>query len=299
MNLQELISRDYELKGGGKYLRAIKHDSLVIDKERQLFFWNSKNINGDAFDWLTKIKGWSIESAREFVSKNFSTYTFPIPEREVKDSSIVVYDRLVDEFFERGKSKRDYWRNVRGYTDSTIDLFKLGYSNFCYVIPIFVNRKFVNFQCRTHEPRRMWHWYKNTGPHPFNLDYIKNQSWGVLTEGPVDAIMLMQNGIPAFSHTAGAGAGHHVMLDFYYNLLPLEKIYIAYDNDKAGRKGSYELGKVFGDRAWIYNMWDFEEKADVSDYFIDGGTARGFMELLEKQSKHWFEVGKWESLKIS
>ncbi|MBK8990129.1 MAG: hypothetical protein IPM39_29380 [Chloroflexi bacterium] len=40
------------LKGRGKYLNAESLDSLVVNVEDQLYFWNSQGHKGDGINWL-------------------------------------------------------------------------------------------------------------------------------------------------------------------------------------------------------------------------------------------------------
>lgn len=285
-NIEQVISKDYTVCGRGRYLKTLEHDSLVIDTEKQLFFWNSKNISGDALSWLTKVKGMPFPLAvQELKLENH----FPAWVAEYKSNKhVVVHEDLVDSFFELGKQHRDYWRNHRGFSDSTIDLFKLGYTGEWYVIPIFINNKLRNFQCRKPD-KSMKHWYSGVGPLPFNIDLVKHTSWFVLTEGPPDAIMLTQHGIPAMSTNTGGG---------YFDprwvpLLPkLERVYIVYDNDDAGRNGVEKSSRVFGHKALAYTFEGYPDKFDISNFFMGGGTKQEFLELVEKNSRYWFEIGR-------
>ena len=282
MRIEDVVSQDYRLRGSGRYLKGVVHDSLVVDREKQIFFWNSKEIAGDIYAWLTKIKGYTSESAREYIRENFPTFT--VSYHAEKRDDVVVNPNLVDAFFNLGKRHREYWYG-RGYSDTTIDLFRLGYSGDWYVIPIFIGGKFRNFQCRTPD-KKMKHWYKGIGALPFNMDYVKNKPEFVLTEGPVDAIMCMQNGISAMSTNTGAG---YFEPQWIGELPLLERMHIAYDNNEAGRKGAKSVGKLVGTRGKIYTFDGYDDGYDVSYYFNDGGDAEEFMRRL-RQGKFWFQT---------
>ena len=198
---------------------------------------------------------------------------------------VYVNKNLVDAFFNLGKFYRDYWYN-RGYTDATIDLFKLGYSGDWYTIPIFVDGEFRNFQCRTPD-KRMRHWYRGVGPLPFNIDFVKNKDFFVLTEGPVDAIMCMQHGIPAMSTNTGAGYFKTEWIGEFKNL---NEVWVIHDNDTAGKKGARRIGKVFGTVAKCYYFDGFVEGYDTSDYFRDGATREDFERLVNDNAGYWFEI---------
>jgi DNA primase len=285
--IEEIISRDYHITGSGRYLKTIEHSSLVIDTEKQVFYWNSRDISGDVYDWLSKIKGLTRHQISEYLqehSPNYLRYLRNVVTQERKD--IVVNDALIDSFYNLGRQHREYWTDTRGYTNTTIDLFQLGYTGEWYTIPIFVDGKFRNFQCRKPDGK-MKSWYRDVGPLPFNIDYVKNKSWFCLTEGPVDAIMLMQHGIPAMSTNTGAG---------YFDPLWISKIngckrmFIVYDNDKAGRRGAVSVGEKLGALAKIYTFGSYADKYDVTDYFKNGGNAKELTKMFYNESKFWFEV---------
>ena len=291
MRIEELISKEQQLipVGEGRYLKGSVNDSLVIDTKRQLFFWNSKGIAGNSVDWLVKIKGMSTEDAYAFVGR-YAVPPSPLSYYKKIEKKFVVSPSLVSSFFEFGRDYRDYWLD-RGYKHSTIDYFRLGYTGEWYTIPIWLDGEFRNFQCRKPKPKRMKPWYRGTGALPYNFDILKTcKEYCILTEGPPDAIMLHQNGLPTVSQTVGA-MGWRVYRKYFMRLYPIEKIFVCYDNDKAGDMGAVELAlQLFGPRVKIYNFWDFDDGFDVSDYFNEGGNAKEFMSLLESESKYWYEV---------
>lgn len=294
MNLVDAIREDYTIVGHGRYLRTEEHDSLVIDTKTQTFFWNSKNLAGNLLDWFTKIKGLDYKSAKEIVGDNLLIVTPTIGRsfRELDEKDVVAFAPLVDAFhnhYLKVASLDDYWHDVRGYSDKTIRDFKLGLNNNWYTIPIYVDGKFKNFQCRRANPKTIRPWYKGMGPIPFNFSILNLTDWVVLTEGPVDAIMLRQEGIPAASQTGAAGYWNSEWLNYFTNM---DRIYVVYDNDKAGREGSVRVAQNLGlHRTKIYNMWDFDEKFDVTDFFKNGKTASEFIELINTKSKFAFQLG--------
>lgn len=276
MQLQDVIARDYTLVGNGKWLRTLEHDSLVIDVEAQRFFWNSRNIYyGTIKDWFEKVK-------HQRYTDNFVNVVEE--ETPVDTPPVVPSPELVNLFYKYGKHNNDYWLNKRGYTEETIDKFRLGYNGEFYTIPVYENGNFVNFQCRKDNPKTVKHWYRGVGPHTFNFSILRQTDYVVITEGPVDCIMLRQNNIPAISQTSGSGDVRLFVKNFhhFYNI---KNIFIVYDNDEAGNTGANKVGKVFGSRAKIYNMWDFTPKYDITDFFKDGNSKRDFLSLISAKSK--------------
>ena len=104
---------------------------------------------------------------------------------------------------------------------------------------LFIKSRYLKHKEDSKKPK-----YKNSlGSHAtlFNLYAVKDSSMVVITEGEIDAIKLMQEGIPSVSSTGGAGT----FPDEFIEPLKDKKIYICFDNDKAGIKGVYEMLEKF------------------------------------------------------
>jgi twinkle protein len=286
--LEEVVSIDQELTGSGRWLKGSTNDSLVVDKDRQLFFWNSKGISGDVYIWLTKIKGMSHESAKTFL-KQFSGYsTTFIHEINNKEESIV-YPKLVDSFYENGTSHRDYWTR-RGINESTISRFKLGWNNDWYTVPIYMDGIFKNFQLRRDIPsREVYFYYKHKGPLLFNSDIMKITDTIIINEGLTDCLRLSQEGIACVSGTTGSG---NWLNEWYPYFLHQKKIFIVYDNDKAGRDGAKMVADKLGIyRCYIYTFWDYDKSGyDIVTFFNQGNTKDDLMRILNTSAKRSFEL---------
>lgn len=279
MDIVELVGEDFTIAGSGRYLKTYEHDSLVLDTERNIFYWNSKNLFGDPYTWLTKVKGYSHTEAKRKIGTPLGR-RFNLNRPAVRQ--VTISRKLLDSFFELGKHYRKYWLEERGYTHSTVDLFRLGYTGTWYTIPIIVDGKLRNFQCRQVNPKRVKYWYRGVGALPFNVDSMKFTNWAVLTEGPVDAIMCVQNGIPAMASSVGAG---HFNLGWLNELQSLEVLYAVFDNDAGGLAGLNRVGKALGYFVRGYTFEGFEEGYDVTQFFKDGHTKDDFLKLLQEESK--------------
>jgi DNA primase len=293
MLLSELVAQDYTLIGTGRWLRAQEHNSLVVDSEKQIFFWNSRGIYGNAFSWLTRVRGLSYAEAKEIVGNDSNDTSLFIPTvgdvvSSNNNTSVVPLPELVDLFWKMGKGNRDYWLDYRGLTDETIDRFRLGWTGEWFVIPIYVDGKFANFQCRKQNPKVVRPWYYGLGALPFNFSILTITDWVVITEGPPDAIMCRQNNIPAVSQTAGAG---HFKASWLPKFGLVDKVYVVYNDDEAGNNGAKKTADWFGYRAKVFNFWDSGKQGyDITDYFKDGNSREDFIELLENKSKYAWEL---------
>jgi DNA primase len=289
MILEDLIAEDFGIEGSGRWKRSKVHSSLVIDCEKGIFFFNKEGIIGDALIYLTKVRLLSFEAAKEILSRTDykETYVYNL---DTKQGDVIVYPKLVDIFWEEGKTNREYWYN-RGITDSTIDRFQLGCYLGFYSIPIFFQGTFRNFQMRKDNPKTIRPYYKGLGTLPFNFDVLKLTDMIVIAEGPTDCIRLNQEGIPCVSQTGGS----ENWKGEWNGLLANQKlIYINYDNDEAGINGAKKLAKHLGEfRCKLYN---FQFKGpeykgyDIIDFFRDGYTKQNYLELLEGESKYVFEL---------
>ena len=292
--LEEVIAKDFELKGQGRWLKAVEHDSLVIDTKRQLFFWNSRGISGDLYVYLNEIKKFDHSTCINYL-KNIDGYTGTFIQ-EIKDKTeTVVYPKLVDVFYENGLTKPiKYWTD-RGINKTTISRFKLGTvdwsdGGFFHTIPIYQDGIFKNFQLRRDVPmKQMKHYYTGVGPLLFNSDIMKLTDEIIITEGPTDCIRLIQEGIPAVSHNSGAGNWE---ASWYKYFIHQKKIYVVYDNDSAGRIGAKNVAKNLGMyRTKIYTFDGFEEKMDVIE-FLKENSIQAFLDLVKNKSKYLFELGE-------
>jgi len=284
--LIKLISQDYGISGKGRWYRSEEHSSLVIDHRKGLFFWNQKDIVGDPLIYLTKIRGYTVESAIEFLKtqRYEGTVVYTVYE---DGSETVVYPKLVDTFQELGKIRRDYFYK-RTLIDETIDRFQLGWYNGWYMIPFFEDGTFRNFQMRRDDPKRIKGYYGGVGPLLFNSSILKLVEEVYYVEGPVDAMAIAQVGLPAISSNCGGG----FKPEWYGRFTNIDRIWICFDNDSAGKKEAIKLAKFFGEyRCRIYTFEDFDEQGyDPVDFFRDKGTKDEFVSLVNNKSKYVFEL---------
>lgn len=287
--LETLIDEDFgiQTKEGSRWGKADEHSSLVLDKEKGIFYWNAQGIVGDPMVYLTQVRKLNFTEAREYLKKFDYHGTFVYTVHTKKDD-VVVYPKLVDVFYEQGFDKRDYFYR-RGLRDSTIDRFQLGWYNDFNVVPIFEDGVFRNFQMRQDIPsKRIKGFYKDIGPLMFNSDILKMSDEVYYVEGPVDAMILVQNGLPAISSNCGGG----YLPEWYGRFTKQKKINIVFDNDDAGIKEATKLANFLGvNRCKIYTFKEFDEPGyDPVDFFRDGNSVDDFVNLVSRESKYVCEI---------
>ena len=283
--LERLISRDFHITGEGRWGSTEEHDSLVIDRERDIFFWNSKEIFGNALDWLTKVKGYSYADALKSLPNEDKKAIIPVMRKKEQEP---ICPQLVDIFWEDGKDNRKYWYD-RCLTDETIDNFKLGFHRDWYMLPIFTGSIFRNFQMRRDTPtKKILSYYRGVGPLLINSGILLYVSQVVITEGPIDALLLTQEGVPAIGHNGGSHGWKGTWFKHFFNQ---KDIYCVADNDKAGKAGAKKIANSLGQhRVKILFFEDKPERYDTVDFFREGGTIDKFKEMMYNKSKYVFEL---------
>lgn len=286
--LEKFIRDDYGIVGSGRWKRSVKHNSLVLDTQKGVFFFNTKNIAGGPFEYLRFVRGLPEDSARTLIT----SLGGKILDGEIsvyEDSSVIPYTKLVKSMWENGKNNREYWYK-RLLTDDTIDRFQLGYFHEWYTIPVFENGELVQIQKRKDNPKSIFPWYKGIYPKIFNADILAFTDTVVLAEGIVDSILLNQYGVPSVSKTIGAKGWHNS----WFKLFMKQKlIYIVYDNDLAGVTGAIKMAKHLGlNRCKLYTFDGYSEGYDIVDWFRDYNTLEDLMYKIRKESLYGFQLAQ-------
>lgn len=272
--LKNLIDEDFGIEHDtGDYWRGIKHDSLVLNYKEGLFYWNSRDIAGGVVEYYKYVRN-EKPPAKFLIKKLPLSKSLSVEKRE----EIVVYPKLVDAFWKAGQNKRDYWYK-RLLNDDTIDRFKLGYNNGWYSIPLYKDGDFYNIQFRRDEPKKGITQKYRRPPFLFNSAILGVVSEVIFAEGIVDAILLSQLGFPAVSKNTGANGWYTDWIKYFKYV---DKIYLVFDNDTAGKKGMETGSRILGThRCKGYTFEDFDKSGyDVIDYFKDGHSKEDFTKLL-------------------
>lgn len=289
--LQSLVQEDFGYKREGRdWGRAEIHSSLVVNEKEQKWYWNAEQKGGDVLAYLTLIRGLSKKQCQEILKIRSSLGSYSQEEDTYREFS--PYEKLVELFWSMGKSSRQYWYDRR-LDDTTIDRFRLGHYDGWNLIPLYDGDKFINFQCRRDKPeKRIKMWYKIEGWKPVlvNPDILNLVDTVYITEGPVDAILLNQEGIPAVSHTGGGGYWNPLWFVKFHRA---KNIFYICDNDEVGRTAGLRVAKFLGqDRTRLFNFEGKPEHYDTVDFFKEGGTAKELKEWISGEAKNSFELGE-------
>lgn len=147
INIADLIDRTYNLNGQGRYRKAREHDSLVVDTQKQEYWWNSQGEWGDAIDWTGRHilgygKAWRASDPAMFKEALVTLAAIagqPEPEfkpedpqaRAQRQSRQRLLELATDYYHARLEASADGRAYVagRGLTWETAKKYRLGYSD--------------------------------------------------------------------------------------------------------------------------------------------------------------------------
>lgn len=177
----------------------------------------------------------------------------------------------------------------RGITKESIDTFKLGVMSDkdgdWISIPHYRASKLINIKYRHVPPTpKDLKKYKRSDDCEsilFNCDVIKSAKEIYITEGELDGISLMQQGIKnVVSGTVGAKTFKPEWIDEFKEI---EKIYIAYDPDEDGQVGAKKTAKKL-DYDRCFNI-ELPEGYDINKFFNNGADLCSWQSLVDESKK--------------
>lgn len=180
------------------------------------------------------------------------------------------------------------WLIDRGISNEVINRNYLGWNGKAITIPVFNDEgEFVFFKFRkspndqTEGPK---YWYeKGNEAMLYNAQHLGTSKGIVICEGEFDCLALSSQGMTAVSSTGGAGTFPEV----WSSRLIGKQIFVCFDNDDAGRKGSIKLLKLMPWARLVRLPSDLGNHADVSDY-LQKYSLFDFTELLNKSESYPF-----------
>jgi len=170
----------------------------------------------------------------------------------------------------------------RGLTLATVKRFNLGLSiengAKWITIPHYRNGQLVNIKFRSVPPApKDFKRVAKCRSVLFNGDCLKGRKEIFITEGELDAMTLIQEGIEnVVGSTTGAGSFDPEWIDQLKNA---EKVFIVYDSDESGQKGARSLAKRLG-YSGCFNI-ELPKGQDVNDFFNNGHKVSDFRGLVK------------------
>ena len=174
------------------------------------------------------------------------------------------------------------WLKNRGFTEETIKLFKLGYSEYYkgISIPQYQNGVLVSIKYRIIEPKDFRR-KANTPSVLFNLDAVEGKEEITIVEGEFDCIAGVQEGV---KNIIAITVGAQTWKEEWTPLLKgFKKIYLCLDSDEKGRAGTQKVAEILGlDRCLDIIL----PEKDMNDFFLKGHNKEE-MDKLFVEAKHF------------
>ena len=290
-------SRKVVLKKVGTQLSGLcpfhedTNPSFLVDPAEGVFNCRACQESGSVFDYVMRKDGVDFKEALKIVAAEAGVTL------ESKTKKHFISEVKVTEWHKRLLNSDDrvkYLQERRGLTTETIKAYKIGWDGSRYTIPIrdehgrAVNVRKYNPTAKNSKDKMISHVERHDGKAvgfgkakllPARLH---ESQLIVMTEGEMDCLLAIQNGFPAMTVTSGAGTWNKAWTEMFEG----KDIVIAYDNDKAGRKGANRIGSFLHGvaKSVAILVWptSIPDKYDITDWFISlQETAESFQDLID------------------
>jgi len=128
--LEDIIHEDEPLidREHPRYLRGQVHDSLVVDRQRQCYYWNSQGESGDVYTWLKLHRGLPHQEAMVYLARHYGlemprfseTEQQALEERRTREDVFGAAARFFHEELLKSQVALDYVRS-RGWAVEASD----------------------------------------------------------------------------------------------------------------------------------------------------------------------------------
>src|SRR3989338_5168242 len=186
---------------------------------------------------------------------------------------------------------QEYLKN-RGISDDVINEYKLSYCK-------FYNKNYITIPIMGEDGYSFFKLRQDPKDGDSKITYPKGVatvfgSFGeekqVICEGELDALALISQGIHAITSTHGAGTFKEEWID--ENLRKPKNIYVCFDNDEAGKKGSLRVLKML-EKVGLRNLFhitlpeEVGDSGDITDYLTKLNMP--VIDLFNKYAKEYPE----------
>ncbi len=287
----------YNFEGNGTYRRCKQHDSLVVNTDKDYFYWNSKGKGGDALTFLLEIENLSYKEAMSVLSNydyrkqniSYSTETKITLPSEYQINYLQQRAGFYHKSLLRDENKRTYWYK-QGINNYSIHTFKLGWAYECpvtpyidsYTIPYIKGSDIINIRHRLNINGSDKYRPEMSGlsNYLYNVNGLYRQdglNWpgdAILLEGEKKAIVFHQHGFRAVS-IPGANAWKAEFIKEFHDA-GINYIYVMLDpgmEEQANRISDF-LNRMGKKSKPIF----LPEKPD--DMLNNGTTAREILREL-------------------
>ncbi|MCC7004980.1 toprim domain-containing protein [Candidatus Nomurabacteria bacterium] len=204
-------------------------------------------------------------------------------------------DALVQKCHDELPERTRTYLNNRGIIDGVINSYKIGYGIFYgkkYItIPVMDDDGYKFFKLRQdpEDGDGKITYPKGAEAQLFGM-YAPSEEKQIICEGELDALSLISQGCFALTSTHGAGTFKEEWID--EDIKKCQKIYVCFDNDEAGKKGSIKVLKML-ENTGLRNLYHITLPEEVGD----GGDITDYLtklnlsvpDLFDKYAKEYPE----------
>jgi len=223
----------------------------------------------------------SFEEALDFLLEHQEAERIESEPAPLDERKLLLFHQQLVNFYPHGIAWD--WLLARGLEKETIECLRIGWTGRAYTIPHFANNELVNCKYRIHpayhteKQPKYWALANRTFDYLYPWDVFRerhgNSKALFLTEGELDAALLLQHNLPSLSLPSGAGTSWKPWLSFFNRF---KCVYLLYDQDEAGRGAVRRLfsERVLMDKTVVELLdeteiccltWDIEWGKDVTD----------------------------------
>lgn len=302
--LKNVQRRGYEIKAECPFKelhesQSDKNPSLTVNLDKGVYYCNTCHSKGNIHTMYKQLYGVSNEEAWFNLGDGLQIPRPDSTKPTRPDIEVGLVSKYHQALMKLTGPIREVLRDRRGLTDETIKRFQLGWDGERITIPVYDEyNTLVNFR------RYKWNstddqWkvlnyvdeYDNTYGEVriFGLDRVIDTSvdYIVWAEGEMDRIINEQHEFPTACATSGAGTFRPEWTKYFRNK---KRVYIAQDNDEAGRLAAQRLCEKLYRVVDVYVVqWpeNFPIKGDITDFYTKCGlTKQDFQSLLDNAVKY-------------
>jgi hypothetical protein len=289
-------------KGNVKLCCPFEHTKTILDpntwEEKQITYLESVpsssiNLNMRVFHCFTCDRVYNeIEFAKELTGKTKEEIIKENISKDILKSENETWEELQHKNLKTNLGVIEKLHNLK-ISDEIIDKINLGYMTNCLAIPVFKNGKLINvvrYNINKLEniPKVRYNENTNTGDIiPFDV-WKNDKRATILCEGEKDMLVARSHNFNAITLSGGCQAS---IQKEYLEYFKDKDVYICYDNDDAGRKGSKKQYKELLKNCKDVYITDIssvckEEKEDITDFFVKyNKTSQDLVKILKNNSK--------------
>lgn len=187
------------------------------------------------------------------------------------------------------RQDRKQWLKDRGLSADTIGIYNLGHNGTQFTIPIpDRNNNLLTIRFRRDDQYGTEYFDPKRGTEVaipkycglpgrnglflYPLHVLSSADWCVVVEGELDALRLIQEGIPAISATNGAGNVAKIPALLLRDAPRIKRLFIATDQDERGDEARIQTNSTALDHGlWTTRIeWPLEWGKDITEMMANG-----------------------------